>query len=52
VIKKGDVVKINPNAKHWRGASPDSWLVHVAISMGDVQWLGPVKDKEYNNLDK
>ena len=24
VIQEGDVVKINPNMKHWHGATPDS----------------------------
>jgi quercetin dioxygenase-like cupin family protein len=55
VIKEGDVVKINPNVKHWHGAKPDSWLVHIAIipnpKMGDAVWLEPVTDEEYNNLE-
>ena len=54
VIQEGDVVKINPNVKHWYGATPDSWLAHIAISTnpqkGDAEWLEPVTDEEYNNL--
>jgi quercetin dioxygenase-like cupin family protein len=54
VIQEGDVVKIHPNVKHWHGATPDSWLVHIAImtnaQKGDAQWLEPVTDEEYNNL--
>ena len=54
IIKEGDVIKINPNMKHWHGATPDSWLVHIAIitnpQEGDAVWLEPVADKEYNNL--
>src|SRR5208283_853807 len=54
VIQEGDVVKINPNMKHWHGAKPDSWLAHIAImtnpQKGDAAWLEPVTDKEYNNL--
>ncbi|HWR45167.1 (R)-mandelonitrile lyase [Sporomusa sp.] len=54
VIKEGDVVKIHPDVKHWHGATPDSWLVHIAISTnpekGDAEWLEPVTDEEYNNL--
>ena len=53
-ISEGDVVKINPNVKHWHGASPDSWLVHIAVianpQKGDAVWLEPVTDEEYNNL--
>lgn len=54
VIQEGDVVKIHPNVKHWHGATPDSWFVHLAISTnvqkGIVEWMEPVTDKEYNNL--
>ena len=54
VIKVGDVVKIQPDVKHWHGAAPDSWFAHIAISTnvqkGDVQWLEPVTDQQYNNL--
>ena len=54
VIREGEVVKINPNVKHWHGATPDSWLVHIAVitnpHKGDAVWLEPVTDEEYNNL--
>ena len=54
VIKEGDVVKIHPNVKHWHGATPDNWLVHLTITpntqKGDIKWLGPVADEEYNKL--
>jgi len=54
VIQKGDVVKINPDVKHWHGATPDNWLVHLAISTnvqkGVVEWQEPATDEEYNNL--
>jgi len=32
IIKEGDVVKIQPEVKHWHGATPDSWLSHIAIT--------------------
>lgn len=54
VIKEGDIVKIQPDVKHWHGAAPDSWFVHIGISTnpqkGDAEWLEPVTDEEYNNL--
>jgi quercetin dioxygenase-like cupin family protein len=53
-IEAGDVVRIAPGVKHWHGAQPDSWLVHLAISQttpgGIVEWLEPVTDEEYLNL--
>lgn len=54
LIHEGDVIKIQPDVKHWHGATPDSWLAHIAISTnvqkGVVEWLEPVTDEEYNNL--
>lgn len=54
VLREGDVVKIDPDVKHWHGAVPDSWFAHIAISTnvqkGDTEWLEPVTDEEYNNL--
>jgi quercetin dioxygenase-like cupin family protein len=54
VVREGDIVKINPNVKHWHGATPDSWFVHIAITTnpqkGEAEWLEPVTDEEYKNL--
>ena len=51
-IKSGDVVYFAPNEKHWHGAGPDTFMVHVAInpaadSDGGTEWLEPVTDQEY-----
>jgi quercetin dioxygenase-like cupin family protein len=32
VIHEGDVVKIQHNVKHWRGATSDSWFLHISIN--------------------
>jgi quercetin dioxygenase-like cupin family protein len=54
VIRKGDVVEVAPGVKHWHGAAPDSWLVHIAVipnlQKGDAEWLEPVMGEEYRNL--
>ncbi len=54
-IQKGDVVKINPNVKHWHGAKSDSWFVHIGITTnpqkGDAVWLEPVTDEEYKGIE-
>jgi len=54
VIRKGDVIRILPDVKHWHGAAPDSGLTHIAISTnpqkGDAEWLEPVTDEEYTRL--
>jgi quercetin dioxygenase-like cupin family protein len=55
-IQKGDVVKIPPDAEHWHGASSESGLTHIAISLstdkGGAIWLQPVTNEEYNNIEK
>ena len=53
LLKKGDVVKIEPDIEHWHGASPDSEFTHIAINTnthkGIVEWLNKVTDEEYYN---
>lgn len=55
VIKKGDVVNIPENVKHWHGASADTKMVHIAITnfKGDTQvtWLEPVSDEQYSAVN-
>lgn len=53
-IKKGDVVNIPEQVKHWHGASATSKMVHIAITnyKEDIQvtWLQPVTDEQYNSV--
>jgi quercetin dioxygenase-like cupin family protein len=46
-VKAGDVVHIASGEEHWHGAGPDSYLLHVAISLGSATWLEPVNDEDY-----
>ncbi|MFX1586461.1 MAG: cupin domain-containing protein [Promethearchaeota archaeon] len=54
-LREGDIVKIQPNVKHWHGASKDRWFVHVGIStnpnLGDAEWYGSVSHEEYDKLE-
>ena len=43
-IAAGDVVHIAAGEEHWHGAGPESYLLHVAISLGAATWLEPVSD--------
>ena len=52
-IKAGDVVFFAPDEKHWHGAGPDTFMVHIAITPaistdGGTDWLEPVADEEYS----
>ena len=46
-LTAGDVVWIPPGEEHWHGAAPGSSMLHMAISLGDADWLEPVTDEEY-----
>lgn len=46
-LKPGDVVQIPAGEEHWHGAAPDSYLLHVAISVGKTEWLEAVADEDY-----
>jgi quercetin dioxygenase-like cupin family protein len=46
-LDAGDLVWALPGEVHWHGGAPDSMLLHLAISMGTTNWLGPVSDDDY-----
>ena len=52
IVPFGDAINIFPGVKHWHGASPDTPMVHIAITIntenGMVNWLEPVTDEQYN----
>lgn len=51
-LKAGDVIITYDGVKHWHGATKDSWFEHVAITAGTPEWLEPVTDEWYNQLEK
>ncbi|HZB83090.1 MAG TPA: cupin domain-containing protein [Rubrobacteraceae bacterium] len=51
-IHTGDVLYIAPGEKHWHGAGPETFMVHMAVnpatnSSGGADWMEPVTDEEY-----
>ena len=48
-VRTGDTLWVPPGEQHWHGAAPDSFLVHVAISMGETRWLERVSENGYAN---
>jgi quercetin dioxygenase-like cupin family protein len=46
-IRMGDVVWIGPNERHWHGAASDSYMIHMATSIGKTTWEHPVGEAEY-----
>ena len=51
-VEAGGVVYFSPEEKHWHGATPDTYMVHMAINIatttgGGTEWLEPVTDEQY-----
>jgi quercetin dioxygenase-like cupin family protein len=46
-IRQGDVVWIAPNERHWHGGSAESYMVHIAISIGKTSWQEALSDEDY-----
>jgi quercetin dioxygenase-like cupin family protein len=46
-ISAGDSVWIPAGEEHWHGATPDTYLLHCAVSVGKTQWLEEVADDDY-----
>ncbi len=53
VLKKGDVVTIQPGTKHWHGAAPESGFVQIVVNPetknGVVNWMEKVTKEEYKS---
>src|SRR5687768_4990697 len=44
----GDAVTIEPDEKHWHGASPGTRMAHFAVNLNlSTEWLEPVSDDQY-----
>lgn len=46
-ITAGDVIWCAPGVTHWHGADDGTQMMHMALSMGGVEWYDPVGDEEY-----
>jgi quercetin dioxygenase-like cupin family protein len=53
-LHPGQTIYPPPGVEHWHGASPESFMIHLAIweAPGDggteTAWGAPVTDEEYN----
>jgi quercetin dioxygenase-like cupin family protein len=48
ILRKGDMVKCEPNVPHWHGASTDNVFIQIAITSrlkGPTEWLHAVSDE-------
>jgi quercetin dioxygenase-like cupin family protein len=49
VLRPGDVAHIPAGEVHWHGAAPDSFLIHLAVSVGKTEWMQEVSEEEYGS---
>ena len=47
-LRAGDVVFAPAGEVHWHGATPEHFMIHVAVSEGAPDWGDHVSDDEYN----
>ena len=52
-IRPGDVVWFPPGEKHWHGASPTTFMTHIAIQEvldgSSAGWMEKVNDEQYGS---
>jgi quercetin dioxygenase-like cupin family protein len=48
-ITAGDTVHIPAGEVHWHGATAESYVLHLAVSIGETVWLDEVTDTEYES---
>jgi quercetin dioxygenase-like cupin family protein len=51
LLDQGDIVWVPAGEVHWHGGRADTVLVHLAVSLGQTTWLGPVSAEEYGAAD-
>lgn len=45
-VRAGDTVWAPPGEEHWHGAADDAFLVHLAVSLGRIEWLDEVSEAD------
>lgn len=48
VLRPGDVVWVPPLERHWHGGGPDSFMTHLAVSLGTTMWADEVAEADYS----
>ena len=44
-VDSGDLVVAEPGEKHWHGAGESAPMVHLAVSVGETNWLESAAEK-------
>lgn len=54
-LRSGDVVQVPPGVKHWHGAAPDSWFVHIGLIVNETEpttGCEPLSNKDYLSCEE
>ncbi len=51
-VAAGDMIWTPPGVRHWHGGSPEGFLLHISVTIGDTTWLEPVTDEEYEEAGR
>lgn len=46
-LRPGDLVWAPPGERHWHGAGPDTFMHHLAVSIGTTAWAEEVAEDDY-----
>ena len=46
-IRPGDVIVIAAGEEHWHGATPNTFMTHLALTEGDTEWGEHLTNDEY-----
>lgn len=46
-IRPGDIIVTAAGEWHWHGATPTTFMTHLALSEGETEWSDHLADDEY-----
>ncbi len=49
-LSPGDTAHIPAGEEHWHGAQPDSYMSHLAVTIGETNWLDAVSQEDYGSV--
>jgi quercetin dioxygenase-like cupin family protein len=49
-IQQGDTIWTPPGTDHWHGSDNESFMVHIAMSLGTTNWVEEVGVDEFDGL--
>ena len=52
LLRPGDIVWVPPMERHWHGGGPQTFMTHVAVSLGSTLWAEEVTDADYTTTPR